>query len=408
MDVDSSMASETTDHDPEGASHNSPESEQVEQPPSADSGSPPPPPPPPTAVVGPRTAPTYSVVNAVMDKKEDGPGPRCGHTLTAVSSVGEEGTPGYIGPRLILFGGATALEGNSAASGTPSSAGSAGIRLAGATADVHLYDVLTNKWSRITPFGEPPTPRAAHVATAVGTMVVIQGGIGPAGLSAEDLHVLDLTQQRPRWHRVVVQGPGPGPRYGHVMALVGQRYLMAIGGNDGKRPLADVWALDTAAKPYEWRKLEPEGEGPPPCMYATASARSDGLLLLCGGRDANSVPLASAYGLAKHRDGRWEWAIAPGVSPSSRYQHAAVFVNARLHVSGGALGGGRMVEDSSSVAVHEARNLKAPPKLSQTSDEWGEKTQEQLSVMHATGPASIWNCPVPVEIVNSLDFSNNG
>lgn len=29
---------------------------------------------------------------------------------------------------------------------------------------------------RITPFGEPPTPRAAHVATAVGTMVVIQVG----------------------------------------------------------------------------------------------------------------------------------------------------------------------------------------------------------------------------------------
>ncbi|KAL3628008.1 Serine/threonine-protein phosphatase bsl2 [Castilleja foliolosa] len=306
------------------------------------------------ALGGPRCAPPYSVVNAIIEKKEDGPGPRCGHTLTAVPAVGEEGGPGYVGPRLILFGGATALEGNSAQSGTPSSSGSAGIRLAGATADVHCYDVFINKWSRITPIGEPPTPRAAHVATTVGTMVVIQGGIGPAGLSAEDLHVLDLTQQRPRWHRVVVQGPGPGPRYGHVMALVGQRYLMAIGGNDGKRPLADVWALDTAAKPYEWRKLEPEGEGPPPCMfmmYATASARSDGLLLLCGGRDANSVPLASAYGLAKHRDGRWEWAIAPGVSPSSRYQHAAVFVNARLHVSGGALGGGRMVEDSSSVAV---------------------------------------------------------
>ncbi|EYU41291.1 hypothetical protein MIMGU_mgv1a0202661mg, partial [Erythranthe guttata] len=240
-------------------------------------------------VAGPRCAPSYSVVNALMDKKEDGPGPRCGHTLTAVPAVGEEGNPGYIGPRLILFGGATALEGNSAASGTPTSAGSAGIRLAGATADVHCYDALTNKWTRVTPIGEPPTPRAAHVATAVGTMVVIQGGIGPAGLSAEDLHVLDLTQQRPRWHRVVVHGPGPGPRYGHVMALVGQRYLIAIGGNDGKRPLADVWALDTAAKPYEWRKLEPEGEGPPPCMYATASARSDGLLLLCGGRDANSV-----------------------------------------------------------------------------------------------------------------------
>ena len=78
---------------------------------------------------GPRCAPTYTVVNAIIEKKEDGPGPRCGHTLTAVPPVGEEGTPGYIGPRLILFGGATALEGNSASAGTPSSAGSAGISM---------------------------------------------------------------------------------------------------------------------------------------------------------------------------------------------------------------------------------------------------------------------------------------
>nr|CAB3466538.1 unnamed protein product [Digitaria exilis] len=358
MDVDARMATESdSDSDARsGGGGGGGGSGSGSETPSASPSAPPSEPGTPTAaaaaspgpVAGPRPAPGYTVVDAAMDKKEDGPGCRCGHTLTAVPAVGEEGSPGYVGPRLILFGGATALEGNSAT--PPSSAGSAGIRLAGATADVHCYDVLSNKWTRLTPLGEPPSPRAAHVATAVGTMVVIQGGIGPAGLSAEDLHVLDLTQQRPRWHRVVVQGPGPGPRYGHVMALVGQRFLLTIGGNDGKRPLADVWALDTAAKPYEWRKLEPEGDGPPPCMYATASARSDGLLLLCGGRDANSVPLSSAYGLAKHRDGRWEWAIAPGVSPSPRYQHAAVFVNARLHVSGGALGGGRMVEDSSSVA----------------------------------------------------------
>ena len=42
-----------------------------------------------------------------------------------------------------------------------------------------------------------------------------------------------LSDQELNFCRVVVQGPGPGPRYGHVMALVGQRYLMAIGGNDG-------------------------------------------------------------------------------------------------------------------------------------------------------------------------------
>lgn len=83
----------------------------------------------PSPVSGPRHAPNYSVVNAVLDKKEDGPGPRCGHTLTAVAAVGEEGSAGYMGPRLILFGGATALEGNSANAAAPTSPGGAGIRM---------------------------------------------------------------------------------------------------------------------------------------------------------------------------------------------------------------------------------------------------------------------------------------
>ena len=142
MDVDSSMVSET-DHDPAVQNHTTAQStaaierEQLGEEPSSGGGSLGQSPVQQqqvaaqvqqTPVVGPRLAPNYSVVNAIIEKKEDGPGPRCGHTLTAVAAVGEEGTPGYIGPRLILFGGATALEGNSAASGTPSSAGNAGIR----------------------------------------------------------------------------------------------------------------------------------------------------------------------------------------------------------------------------------------------------------------------------------------
>lgn len=49
-----------------------------------------------------------------------------------------------------------------------------GIRLAGATNDVHVFDVKTGKWEKITPQGEPPSPRAAHAAAAVGNMVVVQ------------------------------------------------------------------------------------------------------------------------------------------------------------------------------------------------------------------------------------------
>ena len=35
-------------------------------------------------------------------------------------------------------------------------------------------------------------------------------------------------------YRVVVQGQGPGPRYGHVIDLVAQRYLVTVSGNDGR------------------------------------------------------------------------------------------------------------------------------------------------------------------------------
>ncbi|KAL0437556.1 UNVERIFIED_CONTAM: Serine/threonine-protein phosphatase BSL1 [Sesamum radiatum] len=282
-------------------------------------------------------APTYRTLESYWDTDDDAPGPRCGHTLTAVAATKTHG------PRLILFGGATAIEGGNG--------GAPGIRLAGVTNSVHSYDVLTRKWTRLRPAGEPPSPRAAHAAAAVGTMVVFQGGIGPAGHSTDDLYVLDLTNDKFKWHRVVVQGQGPGPRYGHVMDLVAQRYLVTVSGNDGKRVLSDAWALDTAQKPYAWQRLNPEGDRPSARMYATASARSDGMFLLCGGRDASGTPLADAYGLLMHRNGLWEWTLAPGVSPSPRYQHAAVFVGARLHVTGGVLRGGRAVEGDAAVAV---------------------------------------------------------
>ncbi|KIY99882.1 hypothetical protein MNEG_8078 [Monoraphidium neglectum] len=250
------------------------------------------------------------------------------------------------GPRC----GATALEGGSkSADGSSPAQSAAGIRLAGATNDVHVFDVKTGKWEKMTPLGEAPSPRAAHAAAAVGSMVVVQGGIGPAGLASEDLHVLDFSD--PERPRVLVQGAGPSARYAHTLSLVANRFLVAIGGNDGKSTLGDAWALDTSEKPYAWRKITDAGDMPCPRMYAAAAARSDGLLLLCGGRDVGGTPLADAFGFARHRDGRWEWHAAPGSMPAGRYQHGAVFAGARLHISGGAVGGGRMVDEATSTVM---------------------------------------------------------
>nr|XP_029118049.1 serine/threonine-protein phosphatase BSL1 homolog isoform X2 [Elaeis guineensis] len=222
-------------------------------------------------------APTYRPLDASWDNDDDAPGPRCGHSLTTVAATKSHG------PRLVLFGGATAIEGG-ASSAVP------GIRLAGVTNSVHSYDVETRKWtSRRAPLAEGCT--CCSCGWHHGCFP------GPAGHSTDDLYVLDLTNDKFKWHRVVVQGPGPGPRYGHAMDLVAQRYLVTVSGNDGKRVLSDAWALDTAQKPYRWQKLNPEGNRPSARMYAAASARSDGMLLLCGGRDSSGMPQSDAYGL---------------------------------------------------------------------------------------------------------------
>ena len=60
----------------------------------------------------------------------------------------------------------------------------------------------------------------------------------------------------------MVQGPGPSARYAHTLALVANRFLVAMGGNDGKQTLADAWALDTSDKPYQWRRITDAGDTP--------------------------------------------------------------------------------------------------------------------------------------------------
>jgi hypothetical protein len=56
--------------------------------------------------------------------------------------------------------------------------------------------------------------------------------------------------------------------------LVANRFLVAMGGNDGKATLGDAWALDTSEKPYQWRKITDAGDMPcPRCNAQHSSAQ---------------------------------------------------------------------------------------------------------------------------------------
>jgi hypothetical protein len=78
--------------------------------------------------------------------------------------------------------------------------------------------------------------------------------------------------------RVLVQGAGPSARYAHTLSLVANRFLVAMGGNDGKATLGDAWALDTSEKPYQWRKITDAGDMPCPRYAAAPAVQADAWL----------------------------------------------------------------------------------------------------------------------------------
>jgi hypothetical protein len=59
------------------------------------------------------------------------------------------------------------------------------------------------------------------------------------------------------------------------------------------------------------------------CIMCFISVLSDEIYFM---NIARLQPLSDAYGLLMHTNGQWEWTLAPGISPSPRYQHAAVSI----------------------------------------------------------------------------------
>lgn len=63
------------------------------------------------------------------------------------------------------------------------------------------------------------------------------------------------------------------------------------------------------------------------------------MMIIYGGRGADSNALNDAWGLRKHRNGKWDWVIAPyrnsSDQPLPRYQHSIQFCGTTMIVIGG-------------------------------------------------------------------------
>ena len=77
----------------------------------------------------------------------------------------------------------------------------------------------------------------------------------------------------------------------------------------------DTWTLDLEKAPFGWKKIDCTGDLPMARVYHSAalcnSGAANGMMVIFGGRTADSYAQNDTWGLRRHRDGRWDWVKAP-------------------------------------------------------------------------------------------------
>eukprot|EP00826_Nyctotherus_ovalis_P059783 TRINITY_DN8344_c0_g5_i1.p2 TRINITY_DN8344_c0_g5~~TRINITY_DN8344_c0_g5_i1.p2 ORF type:complete len:142 (-),score=32.22 TRINITY_DN8344_c0_g5_i1:31-456(-) len=128
------------------------------------------------------------------------------------------------------------------------------------------------------------------------------------------------------WVKIDIEGSTPGGRYGHSLSYT-KPYIVLFGGYYMNEPVNDTWVLSIERMPFVWQRLELKENTPTPRVYHTATVctcgKALGMIVLFGGRGKDQTALGDTWGLRKHRDGLWEWVVAPlngNAAPKARFQ----------------------------------------------------------------------------------------
>ena len=266
-------------------------------------------------------------------KSEKLPPPRFGHTVNIISKT-----------CIVVFGGAIS---------TPDNQSSYTM-----TSDLYLYNMAQNFWKKLeTPNNyKPPHVRAAHASATVRENQVLYygGSIGNGQYATDDLWFLDIkNQEEANWMQVPIEGPTPGPRYGHSMVYIYPNLILFGGSsNAGQNKkniiMKDVWIFPTDKTPFNWIRLETEGSSlvtarlyHTSCVFQKINGENESLVLF-GGRDSQNVSLKDLSLLTKQKGPTkdvYQWTYINSknndVQPISRHQHSATMFGPFLFVIGG-------------------------------------------------------------------------
>jgi len=237
------------------------------------------------------------------------PGPRAGHTMTAVGS------------KLFIFGGG---DGNHYLN------------------DLHILDTEVMTWSQAYVAGTSPAARSRHTMSLLGTKMYVFGG-GDDSRVYNDLYVLDTETMS--WSRPIVKGAPPVARWGHTTTLIGDGKFLVFGGHDGSGMLNDVHLLDTIS--MTWTLIQTksiEGNtGPTARAGHTATLVSDKKVLVFGGGDGAKI-LNDCWFLEIPNmisSMTWSKPNISGIAPAGRCAHTSTLSDSNLIVFGGGDGGRR-------------------------------------------------------------------
>lgn len=168
----------------------------------------------------------------------DEPGPRGGHTLTAVNAT-----------CLVLYGGCILLKAGSPWRFIP-------------------YQTALNEWQKVHYYGpevhilridgggarwrrhdcvsqDSPQPRCGHCAVSdtKSSEMFVFGGRGENGVFFSDTYRLAARGCKWYWERIFEHSPGPSARCYASATTCGERFVL-FGGKDAKHCFHDVWVLD--------------------------------------------------------------------------------------------------------------------------------------------------------------------
>nr|AML78851.1 putative LOV domain-containing protein [Ptisana attenuata] len=220
--------------------------------------------------------------------------------------------------------------------------------------DVFVLDLDERQptWREVTS-AAPPLPRSWHSScTLDGTKLVVSGGCADSGVLLSDTFLLDLTMEKPMWREITVTWSPPS-RLGHTLSVYGNQKILMFGGLAKSGPLRlrsnDVYIIDLNEEEPRWRYVTgsilpggatPGGAVPPPRLDHVAVGLPGGRVLIFGGSITGLHSPSQLYLLDPTEEKPiWRMLNVPGRRPKFAWGHSTCVVGGtRAVVLGGHTG----------------------------------------------------------------------